>query len=251
MTGVSTTAVQRLRRDAARLAKDPVPYVTAVPLQSNILEWHYVVQGPPDSPYYGGMYHGKLIFPAEYPFKPPSIYILTPNGRFQTNTRLCLSISDFHPDTWNPAWSVATILTGLLSFMLETTATFGSVETSDYEKRALARASFAYNTKSKTFRDLFPEFCQKQESTSNSSNAQNADRKPDDSDGVRKRVPEANGTADGRNQGNEEAQAANDDDPALAGGAGVLNASAVSNLLVFIGIVAFVFIAKYVLQSTE
>ena len=44
--------------------------------------------------------------------------MITPNGRFQTNTRLCLSISDFHPDTWNPAWSVATILTGLLSFMV-------------------------------------------------------------------------------------------------------------------------------------
>ena len=33
-------------------------------------------------------------------------------------SRLCLSISDFHPDTWNPAWSVSTILTGLLSFMV-------------------------------------------------------------------------------------------------------------------------------------
>ena len=44
--------------------------------------------------------------------------MITPNGRFQINTRLCLSISDFHPDTWNPAWSVATILTGLLSFMV-------------------------------------------------------------------------------------------------------------------------------------
>ena len=66
----------------------------------------------------GGFYHGKLIFPQDYPFKPPRILMLTPNGRFQTNTRLCLSISDFHPDTWNPAWSVATILTGLLSFMV-------------------------------------------------------------------------------------------------------------------------------------
>ena len=66
----------------------------------------------------GGYYHGKLVFPKEYPFKPPRIMMITPNGRFQTNTRLCLSISDFHPDTWNPAWSVSTILTGLLSFMV-------------------------------------------------------------------------------------------------------------------------------------
>ena len=68
--------------------------------------------------YAGGFYHGKLIFPKDYPFKPPRIMMMTPNGRFQTNTRLCLSISDFHPDLWNPAWSVATILTGLLSFMV-------------------------------------------------------------------------------------------------------------------------------------
>lgn len=76
------------------------------------------MKGPEESPYYGGYYHGTLLFPREFPFKPPSIYMMTPNGRFKTNTRLCLSISDFHPDTWNPAWSVATILTGLLSFMV-------------------------------------------------------------------------------------------------------------------------------------
>jgi len=83
------------------------------------------VTGPKDSPYVGGYYHGKLVFPPEFPFKPPSIYMNTPNGRFKTHTRLCLSISDYHPDTWNPAWSVATILTGLLSFMLEKSPTLG------------------------------------------------------------------------------------------------------------------------------
>ena len=57
--------------------------------------------------------------------------MITPNGRFKTNQKLCLSISDFHPDTWNPAWSVSTILTGLLSFMLESTPTSGSTESSD------------------------------------------------------------------------------------------------------------------------
>ena len=61
---------------------------------------------------------GKLVFPKDYPFKPPSIRMLTPNGRFQIDTRLCLSMSDFHPGTWNPSWSVATILNGLLSFMV-------------------------------------------------------------------------------------------------------------------------------------
>lgn len=45
---------------------------------SNILEWHFVISGPKDSPYEGGQYHGKLVFPSEYPYKPPAIMMLTP-----------------------------------------------------------------------------------------------------------------------------------------------------------------------------
>lgn len=155
-----TTATARLKQDYLRIMRDPVPYITAAPLPSNILEWHYVVRGPESSVYEGGFYHGKLVFPREYPFKPPSIYMITPNGRFKVNTRLCLSISDFHPDTWNPAWSVSTILTGLLSFMLETSPTLGSVETSDYVKRQLAAQSGPFNIKNKIFREVFPEITQ-------------------------------------------------------------------------------------------
>ncbi|XP_071840560.1 ubiquitin-conjugating enzyme E2 J2-like isoform X1 [Apostichopus japonicus] len=154
---VSTTATNRLKQDYIRIRKDPVPYVTAAPLPSNILEWHYVVRGPEKTPYEGGLYHGKLVFPQEFPFKPPSIYMITPNGRFKCNTRLCLSISDFHPDTWNPAWSVSTILTGLLSFMVELNPTLGSIETSDYTKRQLAVNSWEFNLKNQTFTELFPE----------------------------------------------------------------------------------------------
>ena len=56
------TATSRLRNDYMRLKKDPVPYIVAEPNPSNILEWHYAVTGPPDTPYDGGFYHGKVIF---------------------------------------------------------------------------------------------------------------------------------------------------------------------------------------------
>ncbi|CAH8516644.1 unnamed protein product [Schistosoma rodhaini] len=151
-----STALQRLKQDYLRLSKDPVPYVTAEPLPTNLFEWHYVIKGPADSPYKGGYYHGKLVFPRDFPFRPPSIYMITPNGRFACNTRLCLSISDFHPDTWNPAWSVSSILTGLLSFMLENTCTMGSVVTSTSTKKQLARSSGDFNLKSEIFCELFP-----------------------------------------------------------------------------------------------
>lgn len=34
-----------------------------------------IQRGPPDSAYAGGEYHGQLIFPSEYPFKPPGIKV--------------------------------------------------------------------------------------------------------------------------------------------------------------------------------
>lgn len=68
-------------------------------------------------PVQGGVYHGRILLPAEYPFKPPSFMMLTPNGRFQTGVKVCLSISSHHPEHWQPSWSVRTALTALVAFM--------------------------------------------------------------------------------------------------------------------------------------
>lgn len=153
----SKQANKRLTKEFLGVQKSPVPYIVTKPKEDNILEWHYVISGPEDSPYAGGEYWGKLIFPADYPFKPPGIRIMTPNGRFKTDYRLCLSMSDYHPDTWNPSWSVSTILTGLLSFMLEDTSTTGSIQTTTAEKKILAKQSATYNRSVAQFKDLFPE----------------------------------------------------------------------------------------------
>ncbi|CAD6192092.1 unnamed protein product [Caenorhabditis auriculariae] len=161
MPAASVTATSRLKKDYHKLLKEPVPFMKAAPLENNILEWHYVIMGAPNTPYEGGVYHGKLIFPPDFPFKPPSIYMMTPNGRFQVNTRLCLSISDYHPDTWNPAWTVSTIITGLLSFMNDNQPTLGSVSVGDEERRKLALRSKAFNLKNSTFCSLFPEEAEK------------------------------------------------------------------------------------------
>ena len=150
-------AVQRLQKELRLLAKDPLPSITARPDAKNILVWHYVLEGDAASDYAGGVYHGKIMFPSQYPFRPPSIVMVTPSGRFQSNTRLCLSMSDYHPESWNPSWSVASILAGLQSFFYENTATTGSVACSARERRALAAASAAFNEKNPAFRKVFPD----------------------------------------------------------------------------------------------
>ena len=99
---MANIATSRLRKEYQELKRKPVDNIRAAPKETNILEWHYVIEGPKGSVYEGGWYHGVVSFPKEYPHKPPSIQMTTPNGRFKPNTRLCLSMSDFHPETWNP-----------------------------------------------------------------------------------------------------------------------------------------------------
>ncbi|KAL8715147.1 MAG: hypothetical protein Q9220_001104 [cf. Caloplaca sp. 1 TL-2023] len=139
-------ANKRLTREYATITANPPPYISAHPSESNILEWHYIITGPPATPYHNGQYWGTLLFPSNYPFAPPSIRMHTPSGRFQPSTRLCLSISDFHPKSFNPAWEVSTILIGLLSFMTSDEMTTGSVRASENERKFLAARTRWWNS---------------------------------------------------------------------------------------------------------
>ncbi|KAJ2156377.1 Ubiquitin-conjugating enzyme E2 6 [Coemansia sp. RSA 552] len=150
-----TAATKRLGKEYLALKKSPPEFITARPLEKDILEWHFIIQGPPDTPFEGGEYHGRLLFPKDYPFKPPAIQMITPNGRFLVNTNICTSMSNYHPESWNPSWSVATIIIGLLSMMTGTENTTGATESTEAEKRALAAASREFNRTSVMYKKAF------------------------------------------------------------------------------------------------
>ena len=152
----SKMAVKRLRREYKMVLKSPPEFIHVTPLMENVFEWHYCIEAPPGELYSGGFYWGKLRFPGDYPWKPPSIRMMTPNGRFKTDYRLCLSMSDYHPETWSPSWTVSAVLIGLLSFMLGTDKTLGSIDTSDAFKRDAARNSMRHNIQQPQFREVFP-----------------------------------------------------------------------------------------------
>jgi len=134
-------AVKRLMREAAEMSDATSDYFAA-PLEDNLFEWHFTVRGPEDTEYQGGIYHGRIIVPAEYPMKPPDIIVLTPNGRFEVGKKICLSISGFHPETWQPSWSIRTALLAIIGFMpTPGQGTIGSLDYNPEERRALARRS--------------------------------------------------------------------------------------------------------------
>lgn len=46
-------------------------------IQDNLFEWHFTIRGPEGSEFEGGIYHGQISLPTEYPMKPPNIMLLT------------------------------------------------------------------------------------------------------------------------------------------------------------------------------
>ncbi|PHH84988.1 hypothetical protein CDD83_1076 [Cordyceps sp. RAO-2017] len=137
--------IRRILREAAEISNSPSADYTAEPLETDLFEWHFTLRGPPKSVYSQGLYHGRIVLPPTYPLRPPSFRFTTPNGRFEANREICLSISGHHEETWQPAWGIRTALVALRSFM-ETDARgqLGGIDTTEAVRHRLARESASF-----------------------------------------------------------------------------------------------------------
>ena len=78
--------------------------------------------------------------------KPPSIILLTPNGRFEVNKKICLSISGHHPESWQPSWSIRTALLAIIGFMpTQGKGAIGSLDYPEEERKILAEKSSSWS----------------------------------------------------------------------------------------------------------
>jgi len=138
------SAVKRIMQEARELSNDPCTDYSAAPLEDDIFEWHCTLRGPVGTEFEGGLYHFRILLPAEYPFRPPSIMILTPNGRFELNTKICISFTSYHEELWQPAWGVRTAIIGLQGFFPlkgQAAAGVGSIDYPTAERKRLAALS--------------------------------------------------------------------------------------------------------------
>ncbi|KAK3403215.1 ubiquitin-conjugating enzyme/RWD-like protein [Sordaria brevicollis] len=137
--------IKRILREAQELSTSPSPDYTATPLESDLFEWHFTLRGPPNSVYADGIYHGRIVLPQTYPHRPPSFRFVTPSGRFEANREICLSISNHHEESWQPAWGVRTALVALRSFMeTDPKGQLGGLDASDAARRRMATESRAW-----------------------------------------------------------------------------------------------------------
>ena len=155
---MSVGCIKRLQTELKNFKCNPSTNVDACPSEDDILKWYFIIDGPRDSPYEGGEYQGYITFPKDYPFKAPHIAMSTPNGRFETNANICMSMTAWHPESWQPSWQTATILQGLASFMAEESSAVATIKKSKKDREELAKKSREWNLKNfKQFQSLFPE----------------------------------------------------------------------------------------------
>jgi len=70
--------------------------------------------------------------------------MLTPNGRFELNTKICISFTNYHEELWQPAWGVRTAIIGLQGFFPlkgESAVGVGAMECTSQERKRLAKLS--------------------------------------------------------------------------------------------------------------
>jgi len=80
---------RRLMNEWNMLKDVPSDNFFAEPLEGNIHEWHFTIAGPKGWVWENGLYHGKMLFPKNYPIDAPHIVFLTENGRFKQGKTIC------------------------------------------------------------------------------------------------------------------------------------------------------------------
>jgi Ubiquitin-protein ligase len=113
-------------------------YVRMGPFGKNLLRWHFSVLGPSNSPYSEGIYHGRILLPKNYPMSPPRVQMLTPSGRFVPGEDICLSASNYHPETWTPRWTILSLIDALRLHMLTTPNEIGGIDSTREKRMDLA-----------------------------------------------------------------------------------------------------------------
>lgn len=103
----------RLKKELKDMQRNAPAGCTATNSGPFINQWDATIQGPEGSLYEGGVFKLLIIFPAEYPFKPPQVTFKTrifhPN--ISPNGSVCLNI--LKPDMWEPRLTVANLLTSI------------------------------------------------------------------------------------------------------------------------------------------
>lgn len=120
--------IKRLQQEFKQCNKDPNPFYSVDIVNNNLFEWDFIIFGPPDTLYEGGIFKGKMVFEQSYPMKPPSVKFISrflhPN--IYPDGRVCISILhegvdqyqyEHVSERWNPSQGVNSIMLSIISML--------------------------------------------------------------------------------------------------------------------------------------
>jgi len=108
----------RLHTEIKEITQDPPCNCSAGLVKDDINHWHATIIGPEGTPYQGGIFNLDIVFPYDYPFKPPKITFLTKiyHPNINSNGNICL---DILKDQWSPALTTSKVLLSICSLLSE------------------------------------------------------------------------------------------------------------------------------------
>ena len=143
---MSNISLKRIQKEFQNMINDPSEDFYANPIKDDMFCWHFTIRGPPDTEFEGGLYHGIIKLPMSYPNRPPSIMFLTPNGRFDVNMDVCLSMTRYHKEEWQAAWTIRSMLEAIIAFfpVKEEHNAIGALDSSVESRKHFAKLSVKY-----------------------------------------------------------------------------------------------------------
>ena len=139
---------KRLTNEVKLLAQQPLHYCAAYPDESNPLIWYFLIVGQKGTDYHGGEYIGKIAHSPKYPAEPPDYYMLTPSGRYNVGSKICLTNSSYHKGDWSSTWNILSILIAFYSIWLDDKeGGISHIKDTPTNRKRMAIESIEYNKK--------------------------------------------------------------------------------------------------------
>lgn len=109
--------LKRLQFEKNIIENDAPCNCSAGPINDdNLFNWEGTIIGPSDSPYSGGLFKLSIVFPENYPFKPPKIKFITKilHPNINRHGSICLDILNV---SWSPILNISKVLLSICSLL--------------------------------------------------------------------------------------------------------------------------------------
>jgi len=125
---IKKETIQRLIKDVKQLKKCPLnsENIYYIHDEENILKGYALIIGSENTPYFGGYYFFKLIYPTDYPHSPPKVTFITNgdnirlNPNLYVNGKVCISLlNTWRGEQWTSCQTISTILLTLGTLLCE------------------------------------------------------------------------------------------------------------------------------------